>query len=479
MSDGLNASERWRVVTDEETVFKSQSGQVEVVFTGPNILITWLHARDDPGEEVEMVRFDADAKVLRIFPKMGSGSGFADQFSRITEIQIDTNFWPWSPEPLVGESERGFVELVGLPDGFMRVFDYGLGFPRDYRGLVRAIEDGTECTVVRFGDATEGVKGDTFLISLSRFHDYVKAVNLHKGRADAVVRRIKDNISQNQIADITGADKEELYLGRIDGIKAMTRAISDKTPLDASERTALVGEVGLESRRIAEEQPEVLFKLREDLDLVTLEVLISKFEENLTKAGVAANEAAWQNFLENNTFALQQIFSAPLAYYGEQLEMRSSNMKGAGRRIADFVLVNAVTRSMVIVEIKKPATALMRKTMYRGKEGAEVYSPDPELAGAVAQLQAQMESARTDFPAIVRVTEGAEPTDTRVVRGAVIAGRLESLEDLQKHSFMRYRDALHGIEIITFDEVLSRLRALEGMLKSTHDSLSAPTDSVD
>jgi hypothetical protein len=456
-------------MTDEETVFESQSGQAEVLYSGLNLSITWLQAMDKPGQEIEMVRFNADEEVLSIFPKKGSGSGFVEQFSRICEIQIDTNVWPWSPEPLVGETERGFIELVGLPRGFMRVFEYGLGFPQDYLGLIWAIEDSTTCTVVRFGDGFEGVKDEIFHISLTRFHDYVKAVNLHKGRADTVLRRIKENISQNQIAEISGAPKEDLYLGRIDGIKAMTRAIADKTPLDASERAALVDEVGAQSKRIAEEQPQALIKLREDLDLVTLELLISKFEENLTKTGAAGNEPAWQKFFVNNTFALKQIFASPVAFYGEQLEVRIPNMRNAGRRIADFVLANAVTRSMVIVEIKTPATSLMLNTKYRGDKGAEVYAPNTNLAGAVAQIQAQMESARDDFDTIVGRTTDAETIDTKVIRGAVIAGRLESLEDLQKDSFMRYRDALHGIEIITFDEVLNRLRALESMLKNSLD----------
>jgi hypothetical protein len=456
-------------MTDNETVFKSQSGQAEVIYSGSSLLITWLHAMDRPGQEIEMVRFDKDEEVLSIFPKMGSGNGFTEQFSRIAEIQIDTNFWQWSPEPLVGESDRGYIELVGLPRGFMRVFEFGLGFPQSYRGLIRAIEDGTTCTVVRFGDGFEGLKNETFHISLTRFHDYVKAVDLHKDRADRVVRRIKDNISQNQIADITGQPKDDLYLGRIDGIKTMTRAIADKTPLDVRERAALVDEVAAQSKRIAEEQPQALIKLREDLDLVTLELLISKFEENLTKTGAAGNEPAWQKFFVNNTFALKQIFAAPVAFYGEQLDLRIPNMRSAGRRIADFVLANTLTRSMVIVEIKTPGTSLMLNSRYRGKEGAEVYAPNANLAGAVAQLQAQMESAHTDFDTLVGRTVDAETIDTKVIKGAVIAGRLDSLTDLQKYSFMRYRNVHHGIEIVTFDEVLDRLRALEKMLKDSHD----------
>lgn len=461
-------------MTDEESVFESPYGRVEVLTDGPKVTLTWLDRNDSPGDEIEMVQFNADEQLLRIFPKSGSASGFTEQFSQVREIQIDTAIWKWSPEPLVGESDRNHIELLGLPQGFMRVFEYGLGFPRIYRGLIRTIENKTKCTTVRFGGDFEGVDDDVFHISLARFFRFTRAVDLHNDRGYRVVRRINENVSYNEIADITGDAKEKLVLGRLGEIQAMTRAISDDTPLDANEQASLVARMDAESKQIATEQPHAFGKLREDLEMVTLEVLIENFKENLTKKGVASDESAWQNFFRDNTFALKQIFAAPVAFYGEQLQLRIADMHGAGGQIADFVLANTLTRSMVVVEIKTPATALMMKSKYRGKSGAAVYAPDSGLSGAIAQLQAQMGSARTDFDRIVGQTTGAAPIDTKVIRGAVIAGRLDSLGELQKDSFMRYRDGLHGIEVITFDEVLARLLALQQMLKDSQDDQQQP-----
>ncbi|WP_091564693.1 Shedu immune nuclease family protein [Arthrobacter sp. ok362] len=246
----------------------------------------------------------------------------------------------------------------------------------------------------------------------------------------------------------------------------MTRAITDDAPLDASERSALVVRMQAEPNEIATQQPQAFGKVREDLKLVTLDVLIENFSKSLTGNG-AKNEDAWQQFFKANTFALKQIFAAPVAFYGEQVHVRSPDMKGAGGQIADFVLFNTLTRSMVLVEIKTPSAALVAKNKYRGASSAEVYPPDKELSGAIAQLQAQMESARTDFDQIVRRTPGAGPLDTKVVTGAVIAGTLGSMDQLRKDSFVRYRNGLHGIEVITFDEVLDRLLALQTMLKES------------
>lgn len=447
-------------------------GRVEALREGTTVALTWFRPASTTG--VEMARFDMNKQLLSIFPKVGSDDGLTEQFRQVREFQIDTTVWEWDATSPVQDNDRGQLELVGLPQGFGRIFSFGLGFPRAYRGLVHAVEDQSECTVIRFGPPEdEGAKEDVFHISLGRFARYKRAVDLHKARGSTVVGRINRTAAHNEIADITGTARQQLVLGRLGEIQAMTRAISDETPLNAKERSALVARLEAESKQIAMEQPQAFGKLREDLELVTLEVLIEDFREGLTGKG-AKNEDVWQQFFTANTFALKQIFATPLAFYGEQIYVRIPDMKGAGGQIADFVLANTLTRSTVLVEIKTPGTALIAQRPYRGASSAEVYPPDKELSGAIAQLQAQMESAGTHFDQIVRNTIGAEPIDTRFMRGAVIAGTLDAMEGpLRKDSFERYRNGLHGIEIITFDEVLERLVELHTMLKNSPNKLAA------
>ncbi|EJZ06620.1 hypothetical protein MVAC_21493 [Mycolicibacterium vaccae ATCC 25954] len=78
-----------------------------------------------------------------------------------------------------------------------------------------------------------------------------------------------------------------------------------------------------------------------------------------------------------------------------------------------------------------------------------------------------MESALTDFRDIVKQTTEAEPVETAVVRGAVIAGTLASIDgDARRLSFMRFREGFQGVQILTFDELGDRLRGLHAMLKT-------------
>lgn len=155
----------------------------------------------------------------------------------------------------------------------------------------------------------------------------------------------------------------------------MTRAVSEGVPLNAAERSALVDRMTYESRQIATESPEAFGRLRDDIELASLEVLIEQFERGL-RGRAAKDEDWWQSYFEANVFALQQLFAAPVALYGAQLHLRMPNMFGAGSRIADFVLVNTLTRAAVVVEIRTPSTSLLGPR-YRGAGGAEVFPPSP------------------------------------------------------------------------------------------------------
>ncbi|WP_432937482.1 hypothetical protein ACQPXM_25160 [Kribbella sp. CA-253562] len=94
-----------------------------------------------------------------------------------------------------------------------------------------------------------------------------------------------------------------------------------------------------------------------------------------------------------------------------------------------------------MVEIKKPG-ARPTGPCYRGSGGAEVHPPHHDLTSAVAQRQAQIESAQVHLPQLVAQTPGLNSLDTCVVQGAVIVGMAGSLTTEEQRSFLRYRNGL-------------------------------------
>jgi len=247
-------------------------------------------------------------------------------------------------------------------------------------------------------------------------------------------------------------------------IRAITEEVATGHVIDAGERARLADEVTLAARAIGREAPERLVRLREDIESVSLDALIDLFEKDL-EGRHARDEDHWQTFFNNNRFALQLIFSTPIVVERQHATVQAGDIDGRGTRITDFLCANAVTRTIVIVEIKTPGARLMSASPYRGKgTDAAVYSPHAELIGPIAQLQSQMASVPRSLAPRLTPDHGLDPWNDP--RGAVVTGRISDLNDEQRDSFLRYRAGLSAIAVLGYDEVLARLKALRVMLAS-------------
>lgn len=446
------------VLTDADDL-EDRAGSVVAGREAGGLVLRW-RARGSAAV-TEMLRFDPRAGLLRVFPLTLRVGEFVPQFDRLRELHVEAPGWP--PGSHSAESERfGLLRAEGLPKGFDAVYAFGLGIMRDYRGLLHEIEDRTACTTIRFVlSGPEGADGDVFRVALGRFADYRAAVDRNRQRGGVAVRRVNAAERHNAVADLFGLDPVRPVYGRNPVIRAMTEEAATGQVVDADDRAALVDLVSAEARAAADEAPERFGRLRHDLELVSLDVLIGQFERGLT-GRAARDERHWQRFFTENAFALQQVFSAPLLVLRPLAHVKGAEFDGSGSRIADFLCVNAVTRSAVVIEIKTPGTPLMAAKGYRGSGTAEVHPPARELGGAIAQVQAQMESVSRDLkdhPALGSI-------DRWHVRGAVIAGTVAALGDEQRESFLRLRDGLNAVEVLGFDEVGKRLRMLHALLNA-------------
>ncbi|GAA4706908.1 hypothetical protein GCM10025781_26960 [Kocuria gwangalliensis] len=444
-------------------------GSIEVRDEGNELVLTRT-GRSSKLESTEMLRFDRVEKLLRVFPKVNRSGQFEDQFDRIIELQVEAP--AWDPHLHSAVSERyDLLHAVGLPAGFAATYEYGLGIKRDYRDFVGGIEKHSSCTILRFTNTgREGLdaEGETFWVSLQRFGRYCDAVERNRGRGRTAVRRVNDAECHNAVADLFELGQVEPRYGKNQVIRALTEEVSTGYVVDAADRVVLVDEVERTAPEVAREAPERFARLRTDIELVSLEVLIEQFEEGL-KGPHNNDESYWQSFFGTNRFALQQLFSMPIVVACAQAHVQAADVSGRGARITDFLCANTVTHSAVVVEIKAPATALMAKTSYRGKGTAEVYPPDTSLSGSIAQVQSQMAAVSQDLARRLDRSPELKIDAWNDVRGAVIAGRLFNLTDEQRESFLRYRAGLTTVTVLGYDEVLERLKALLTVLKSPPD----------
>jgi hypothetical protein len=180
----------------------------------------------------------------------------------------------------------------------------------------------------------------------------------------------------------------------------------------------------------------------------------------------AENEGYWQNLFKRHPWMLQSAFSSPVivlngeSYVGGK---RPIGRQGAGGVATDFLLSDESTKSFAVVEIKTPATSLVGR-QYRGERDSgydsETYSMSRALSGSIVQARNQIAVAVRSFGLVI----GAEYGHLNHVhpKGVVIIGSADALSDRQKDSFNHFRQELFSLTVITYDELLCRLKLLFG-----------------
>jgi hypothetical protein len=101
---------------------------------------------------------------------------------------------------------------------------------------------------------------------------------------------------------------------------------------------------------------------------------------------------------------------------------------------------------------------LLVKRPYRGG----VYAPSEELSGAVAQVLDQRHQLQNDINS-KKIASKAYDVFTYGVPCIVIAGRSPATDE-EKKSLELYRNNLRDVIVITFDELLVKLKALHEFL---------------
>lgn len=473
--DGTEAGPAFASGKDDEDELEDRLGFLYASEDGNDLVLT---RKDHRGDEVglEVLRYDRVNKLLRITPRMMHLGQLDPQFRQVTELQIEAP--AWDPSSHSAESERfGLLYVRGLRASFRAVYAFGLGIKRDYIGLIEEIEENTPCTVIRFVDAgPEGVDTDgiTYRVSMQRFDDFCAAVHRSRDRGNTAVRRVIDAERHNAVADLFGLERIEPKYGRNPIIRAITEEVTTGHVTEAGDRALLVDEVARAAPVVVREAPERFSQLRDDIQLVSLEALIERFENDLSGSH-ARDEPHWQRFFSTNQFALQMVFSTPIVVARPQAHVQSPDLSGGGSRISDFLCANAVTRTAVVVEIKTPSTELMAAKPYRGKGAAAAYPPHTKLSGAVAQVQSQMAAVPQDLAWRLHRERDLELDPWHDVRGAVIAGRVSTLADARLDSFHCYRAGLATVTVLCYDEVLERLKALHKVLKTPPTSAEPTT----
>lgn len=224
----------------------------------------------------------------------------------------------------------------------------------------------------------------------------------------------------------------------------------------------------IENRDLVVEQLKLLEKQQfENLSTVInktrMDTAIFEYEENMSND----SEDFWQAFFERNPWILQQVFAFPVIYLNGETYLggkSATGRQGSGGSATDFLCMNGSNNSLAVVEIKTPLCTLVGG-IYRGKENMgdqnEIYSVHVDLSGGIVQLENQLHVAVNYFSSTLGETypslRSLSPS------GILIAGYYTKLTDSQKKSFDLFRKSLGKNQVLTFDEVLYKLKLLRDL----------------
>lgn len=326
-------------------------------------------------------------------------------------------------------------------------------------------------TVFRPGMHTKGVRGELIRQKIGQDGNWkdVNEVNFNQMPADCGVAielgteatsklfeklthlyRVQEQGVQYGDQDFVVAKKDEVLIVD-DDTKA--RAIKEMLDHGYSEEFW---------KALTEKDPDLASRLAIAKLQLDREAVIDEFETALTTQ--SENEPHWQGFFDRNPWILQAVFSASVFILGGETYLGGKlpiGRQGKGGVATDFLASDASTKSFSVVDIKTPASKLVGK-LYRGDADSglsnEIYSIHPELSGGIVQVRNQVTVAVENFSKTLGV--GFAELNRVHPKGVLITGKLDALSERERASFNHFRQGLFSLTVITYDEVLQRLRIL-------------------
>ncbi len=357
------------------------------------------------------------------------------------------------------------IELA-LPWRASNPCNYGLGLTKDLDEIWRGLLSFPKLnTLVVASDGALRVDGDTIRIPESEVDRIRRAFERTARKMRDVVKLARNTHIRNALlATLDPMRFPPIVQVNPEGQLVEVRLDRGRQSKEAarSGRKATVKAVRSNVETLAAEAPEDLIELHAEIERVTLVQMIEKYEDMLQKA---LPETAWQKFFERNIFILTMIFARPVRLLHTQFHAQGGGLDGTGAQIGDFLLAEQGF-AMAIVEIKTPASPLLRPKPYRNRE---VFAPDEDLSGAVSQVLYQQSKIHENW-LVHRVRPELQDSRPDAIKCVVITGILPK-DEMQRRSFEVFRNACKNVEVITFDELLGKLKLLSEYLAPRQKSL--------
>ena len=455
-------------------VLRPEPQRTEVFYIPSNDAIEYFSDTSFPSR-VKLIEVNSSEQRLTIHPistRWKIETFLKPKYAQIRKLTLaDQHFIDFQLNPVGDPTDEDEVMMLleDLPSSFIKDYEYGLGFSGDFKLLIHVVEDLTEASEILISDqhATGLIDDtDTFAISSEDFDNIRKLINRIANNGRAAIRTVKSASVHNMLAQSLGLPEMDITYGRSPIRKKFTQVAIDGEPvLSRSDQSELIRVVSKHAKSIIEDQLDKLVRLQLDVELVTLDTLIVRMEQMIEKS---LPEKQWQRFLNENGFLLGMIFGFPVIIVQEQASVGGHKLSGSGEKITDFLMKNALTNNVGIIEIKDPDQPLL----YRGDYRSEVFSSSRELSGSINQVIDQKHNLVSRF-AQKKEDRKCYDIASYAINCCLIIGKIPE-DEHRRSSFEYIRGNSKDVQIITFDEMLEKMKTIKEFLQ-TDLTASEPT----
>jgi len=189
---------------------------------------------------------------------------------------------------------------------------------------------------------------------------------------------------------------------------------------------------------------------KEQINKVYIEDVIKQFDK--LSESQKDNEKQWQVFFEKNAWILFHLFPYEVILRKKEAYVGGKTIDNDQGRIIDFLFQNGFKDNYALLETKTHKKELLKKAVYRKPA---VFAMSDELSGGIAQCLDQKDAFIKEFG---KENPSFDP------KSILIIGMKNSLDKEQRHCFELIRSSQKNIEIVTFDEILMKLKGLVKVL---------------
>lgn len=197
---------------------------------------------------------------------------------------------------------------------------------------------------------------------------------------------------------------------------------------------------------------ENFIQTKDRINVAYLDEVINKFYSLLKVK--SDNEKDWQAFFEKHGWILANLFPFQVILRGREAYVGGKTIENKEGRVVDFLYQNGFKDNYALLEIKTHNKSLMKSTPYRKPD---TYASHDDLSGAISQCLDQKNIFLTDMGRKYKVLDP---------KAILVIGQKSKLTENQSNCFELIRSNQKNVDIVTFDELIEKIKGLKDVLNS-------------